>query len=111
MAVAAATRDPRFPPLAAEELDDLDLRISALGPTRPMRDPSELVVGRDGLVVRRGWHRGTLLPAVAVENGWDGATFLARACLKAGLHPGAWREPDAAVELFGAEEFGAPEGA
>jgi AMMECR1 domain-containing protein len=48
---------------------------------------------------------------VAVENGWDAATFLARACLKAGLHPGAWREPDATVELFAAEEFGAPEGA
>jgi AmmeMemoRadiSam system protein A len=111
MAVAAASRDPRFPPLAAEELDDLDVRISALGPTRPMGDPSELRVGRDGLVVRRGWHRGTLLPVVAVENGWDAPTFLARACLKAGLHPGAWREPDATVELFGAEEFGAPEGA
>jgi len=111
MAVAAATRDPRFPPLSAGELDDLDVRISALGPTRAMRDPAELEVGRDGLVVKRGWHRGTLLPAVAVENGWDAATFLARTCLKAGLPPDAWRETDASVELFAADEFGAPEGA
>ncbi len=106
MAVAAATQDPRFEPLRAEEVDDLELRVSALGPLRPMKDPSEIAIGRDGVVVRRGWHRGTLLPVVATENGWDAPTFLARTCLKAGLAPDAWSAPDAAVELFSAEEFG-----
>lgn len=106
MAVAAATQDPRFAPLEAAELDDLDLHVSVLSPPRPMRDPGEVTVGRDGIVVRRGWHRGTLLPAVAVENGWDARTFLARTCLKAGLPPDAWEAPDAQVELFSAEEFG-----
>ncbi len=110
MAVAAASQDPRFPPLEAAELDDLDLHVSVLSPLRPMKDPSEIAIGRDGILVRRGWHRGTLLPAVAVENGWGARTFLARTCLKAGLPPDAWQAPDAQVELFSAEELGSPDG-
>ena len=108
MAVAAASEDPRFPPLRPEEADDLEIRISALEPRRPLRDVSELRIGEHGLLVKRGWHRGALLPVVAVERGWDGPTFLRHACLKAGLPPDAWREPDTVLEVFGAEEFGEP---
>jgi len=108
MAVAAAAEDPRFPPVGPEELDDLQVRISALTPRRPLLDPSELRVGEHGLVVRRGWQRGTLLPVVAVERGWDAPTFLKHACLKAGLPADAWREPGTTLEVFGAEEFGDP---
>jgi uncharacterized protein (TIGR00296 family) len=71
-----------------------------------MRDVAELAIGRDGIVVQLGWHRGTLLPQVAVEEGWDVITFLERTCLKAGLPPGAWRDPLAKVELFEVEEVG-----
>jgi AMMECR1 domain-containing protein len=60
--------------------------------------------------VRRDWHRGVLLPVVAVEHGWDVQTFLKHACLKAGLPPQAWREPGTTVEVFDAEEFGDPAG-
>jgi AMMECR1 domain-containing protein len=42
---------------------------------------------------------------VAVEEGWDARTFLERTCLKAGLPPQAWRDPEAVVELFPAEEI------
>ena len=106
MAVSAATEDPRFEPVRAEELDDLDFHVSVLEPRRPMRDPADLEIGRDGVVVQLGWQRGALLPRVAVEHGWDRETFLARTCLKAGLPPNAWREPGAVVELFAAEEIG-----
>lgn len=109
MAVAAATEDPRFPALGAAEVDELDLHVSALEPRRRMTDPSELEVGRDGVLVQLGWHRGALLPQVAVEEGWDATTFLDRTCLKAGLPPTAWREPAATVELFAAEEVGPEE--
>lgn len=105
MAVCAATQDPRFEPLGAPELDAVDIHISVLDPRRRMREPTDLEVGRDGLLVQLGWHRGALLPRVALENGWDRKTFLERACLKAGLPPGAWRDPDAVVELFSAEEM------
>jgi len=106
VAVSAASEDPRFPPVRPEEVDDLGYHVSALGPSVPMRDPSELRIGQHGLLVKKGWHRGTLLPVVAVERGWDATTFLRHACLKAGLPPDSWRDPEATVELFGAEEFG-----
>ncbi len=105
MAVSAASEDPRFSPLAARELRGLDVHVTVLHPRRPMNDPSDLVVGRDGVLVQRGLHRGTLLPQVAVEEGWDALTFLRRTCLKAGLPPDAWEDPAATVELFAAEEL------
>jgi len=106
MAVAAALEDPRFPPLRPEEVDDLDLHVSALGPRRPLPDAAGLRIGVHGLAVKQGWHRGVLLPVVAVEQGWDAPTFLKHACLKAGLPPDAWRDPATTVEVFDAEEFG-----
>ncbi len=109
MAANAASEDPRFEPVHAEEVDDLDVHVSALDPRRPMRDAAELEVGRDGVVIQLGWHRGTLLPRVAVEHGWDRVTFLERTCLKAGLPPPAWQDPEAVVELFSAEDIGEDE--
>ena len=106
MAVAAATEDPRFRPIRAEEIADLQVSVSALEPPRRLADPRTLEVGRFGLVVKRGWHRGALLPKVAVEQGWDAETFLRHACLKAGLPPTAWQEPDCEVDAFEADEFG-----
>jgi hypothetical protein len=106
MAVAAAAEDPRFPPVRAGEVDGLSIHVSALGPRRPLADPSQLQVGRHGIVVQRGWQRGTLLPVVAVEQGWDAPTFLQRACLKAGLPPDAWKDPGTTLEVYEAEEFG-----
>jgi AmmeMemoRadiSam system protein A len=106
MAVAAATEDPRFPPLAAAELPALVLSVSALGPCLPLPDPRQVRVGQDGLLVRSGWHRGALLPKVAVEHGWSAEEFLKHVCLKAGLPARAWQEPGAELETFQAEEFG-----
>jgi AmmeMemoRadiSam system protein A len=106
MAEAAAFEDPRFPPLRPEEVADLDVHVSALGPRRPLPDPTRVRVGEHGLVVKQGWHRGVLLPVVAVEHGWDAPTFLKHACLKAGLRPDAWQDPSTTVEVFDAEEFG-----
>lgn len=106
MAVAAATEDPRFPPLTAAELPALVLSVSALGPRQPLPDPAQVRVGQDGLLVHRGWHRGALLPKVAVEHGWSAEEFLKHVCLKAGLPARAWQEPGTALETFQAEEFG-----
>jgi AmmeMemoRadiSam system protein A len=106
MAVAAASEDPRFSPIDARDVADLQVAISALGPTGPIADPRKVEIGRQGLLVSRGFHRGTLLPKVAVEHGWGPEEFLKHTCLKAGLPPGAWEEPDVTVEVFDAEEFG-----
>lgn len=106
MAVAAASDDPRFPPLSTEELPRLRVSVSVLGPRRPLPDPRTVQVGTEGLLVRRGWHRGVLLPKVATEQGWDAETFLKHVCLKAGLPARAWEEPGTELEVFEADEFG-----
>jgi uncharacterized protein len=106
MAVSAASEDPRFPRIAPEEVPELGVAVSALGGPRPIADPRAVRVGEQGLLVKKGWHRGALLPRVAVEHGWDAETFLKHACLKAGLPARAWEEPDTEIEVFEAEEFG-----
>lgn len=104
-ATAAATEDPRFPPVTAAELAGLALEVSVLGPIEPVADLEEIEVGHHGLVVEEGARRGLLLPQVATEWGWDRETFLAQACVKAGLRPDAWNT-GACVYRFQAEVFG-----
>jgi hypothetical protein len=106
MAVAAAKDDPRFPPVRPEEIGALEVSVSALSPSRALDDRRSVKVGEQGLLVRQGFHRGTLLPKVAVEQGWGAEEFLKHACLKAGLHARAWQERETEVEVFEAEEFG-----
>ena len=107
VAVSAAREDPRFEPVKASELDDLDIEVSVLGPLEEIdpRDPSAVVIGRHGLVVEQGRRRGLLLPQVAPEWGWDRDQFLAHTCTKAGLPADAWKN-GAKVYRFDAEVFG-----
>jgi AmmeMemoRadiSam system protein A len=105
MAVAAATRDGRFPRVTAVELRELVIEISALGPLRQVR-PDEVEAGRHGLHLRVGASSAVLLPQVAVENGWDREELLKKTARKAGLTDEAWQRPDAEVYVFTAEVFG-----
>jgi AmmeMemoRadiSam system protein A len=106
MAQAAAFEDPRFPPLNAAELDQVDLEISVLSPMRRIQDVSEVQVGRHGLYIIQGHRRGVLLPQVAADYGWDRDTFLDQTCVKAGLNPGCWRDRKTEIYVFSAEVFG-----
>ena len=105
MARAAASEYPRFAPVRADEVPHLDIEVSVMGPLVPVASPSEIEIGRDGLVVEEGFHRGLLLPQVPVEWGWDRDTFLRQACVKAGLPPEAWHGR-ARLFRFSAEVFG-----
>ncbi len=104
-AVQAAFADPRFPPVRADELEGLELEISALSPLERIKDPLDFSVGRHGLVIRKGYHSGLLLPQVAVEHGWTKEQFLDWTCKKAGLSPGCWKHGEAEVYRFSAEVF------
>lgn len=104
VAIAAATEDPRFPPLQKNELDIINIEISVLSPLRKIDDIKEIEVGKHGLIISKGFHRGLLLPQVATENNWDKITFLRHTCLKAGLPTNAWQE-DATIEIFSAQIF------
>jgi AmmeMemoRadiSam system protein A len=103
-AVASATTDPRFPPLAPAELARARIEISILSPPMPAAGPQDIVPGIHGIVVSQGPRRGLLLPQVATEYGWTAETFLSQACVKAGLPPDAWRA-GVHIEIFTAEVF------
>jgi len=97
---AAAFQDPRFSPVGAEEWKRISIEVSLLSGPVPLRDHTDLEVGRHGLMLRHPRGQGLLLPQVAVEQGWGPAEFLDQVCLKAGLTPGAWRDSGAVVEIF-----------
>jgi len=94
-AVAAAFRDPRFPPLAAGEFSSVALEISVLSALEPLRFSGEpdalrqLRAGVDGVVFEYGHHTGTFLPQVW-EEFKEPSDFLAHLKYKAGLPPDFW---------------------
>ena len=104
MAISAAFEDPRFPPLQKEELSLIEIEISVLSPLRK-GTVEEVEVGKHGVYLIKGFRRGVLLPQVPVEYGWDKKTFLEHVCLKAGLSPDCYKDPDTEIYLFTAEVF------
>lgn len=105
-AVSAATNDYRFPTVTSDELPELTLHISALGPLLPIEPPA-IERGRHGLMIKHGNKSGLLLPQVpalySVETVDD---FLRMLCRKAGLPPHAWREPGTELLAFEADNWG-----
>lgn len=111
VAVLAATEDPRFPPVEAEEMDHLSVEVSVLTLPQvvPSTSPEGLVAairpGRDGLTVEGYGQNGLLLPQVATEQGWDAEELLEGTCQKAGLPSDAWRDRHVRVRRFETEVF------
>jgi len=105
--VNAATRDPRFPAVTADELVGIHIEISVMSPLVPVSDPKTIQVGKHGLLIRRGPRQGLLLPQVAAEQGWDRERFLVGVCRKAGLPADAWKTADLfsfTAQIFGEKE-------
>src|SRR5439155_277330 len=112
-AARTATEDGRLPAVSPAELGYLDLELWLLAAPHPIPARGEarrehVIVGRHGLVVRRGQAGGLLLPGVAVEAGLDAEGFLEQVCIKATLSPTAWKEADVDVSTFEAHVIGGP---
>jgi len=105
MARAAALEDPRFRPVTKSELPELEIEISVLTPLERVEDFKGIVIGRDGLMIRKGYSSGLLLPQVAAEYGWTIEEFLQETCHKAGLPSDAYKSKDAEIYKFSAEVF------
>ena len=58
----AAFDDPRFPPVTREEAPELEVSLSILSRLEPIQ-PSDVEIGRHGLLITSSWHRGLLLAA------------------------------------------------
>ena len=61
-AISACSRDPRFSPVRADELNSLEISVDVLGELEPVNSPDELDVKKYGVVVSCKGRRGLLLP-------------------------------------------------
>lgn len=105
-----ACQDPRFPPVKESELSKIIFEVSILTKPEliecsPKEYPKHVKIGKDGLIVRKGFHSGLLLPQVAEELKCTAKDFLRHTCLKAGLMPDSWLEGNCRIYKFQAEVF------
>src|SRR5205807_9055806 len=91
-AINAALHDSRFPAVEVDEVGSLEIEISVLSPPELIA-PEAILLGRHGLLIVNGEHRGLLLPRVAAGRRWSSQRFLEETCAKAGLPRDAWRDP------------------
>ena len=101
-AASAALEDPRFSPMQPEELQDLEIEVSLLSPLQRIQ-PEQIEIGKHGLLVEQGYHRGLLLPQVAVEHHLEREQFLRETCYKAGLPADSWQAPETRIYGFTCE--------
>ena len=103
-AASAALHDPRFSPVRAEELHELQIELSLLSPSEPIL-PEDIEIGKHGLLISQGSRRGLLLPQVAAEHKFSREQFLDETCRKAGLDAKSWQEPETQISGFFCEVF------
>jgi AmmeMemoRadiSam system protein A len=95
MAIAAAFEDSRFAPLTKEEFNKVSLEISVLSPLKKISDIKEIVLGENGIYIKKGIQSGTMLPQVATEQGWTLDEFLGYTSRdKAGLGWLGWKDAE-----------------
>jgi len=93
------------------EIKNLIFEIDVLTPLRivDVEKPTDYLrkirVGRDGLMVERGFFRVLLLPKVPLEKGWDAQDFLSECCVRAGYPPDAWLYKNVNIYAFQSQIF------
>ena len=112
-AINAAFHDPRFAPLSASELDEIEIEISILTEPQPIEyhDADDLLNTLrphvDGVIIRKEAASATFLPQV-----WEQLPrpqdFLTHLCMKAGLASDAWQHSQLEVSRYGVQYFEEP---
>lgn len=109
MAIAAATEDPRFSPVKEQEINKLEIEISVLTPMKRIEHIDEIVMGKHGIYIKKGYRAGTFLPQVATETGWNKEEFLGHCSRdKAGIGWDGWKTADIytyEAMVFSEQEF------
>ena len=109
-AAAAAMEDFRFPPLEADEIDEIKIEISLISRTRKLNysDIDELLKliqpGVDGVIVKDGGARATFLPQVWLKIP-EKEKFLNHLCQKMGAPPDLWKKKKIEVLTYQVEKF------
>ena len=104
-AIQAASNDPRFYPIAEEELPNTNIEISVLSPLMDITSYDQIQIGEHGLVLEDEYYRAVLLPQVAVDNNYDIEQFLTALCEKAGIEPYSWKTENLNIKVFTAAIF------
>ncbi len=97
LALASSTEDSRFEPVTTGEIDQLEIEISVLSPLKKITTPEDIILGKHGIYIKKGYASGTFLPQVANETGWTIDEFLGHCARdKAGIGWNGWKD----AELF-----------
>lgn len=106
MTIKSASQDPRFRPVRPDELKEITIEISILGPIRRIENAKEIEYGKEGVIVRQNGRSGVFLPSVAAETGWSKEEFLKHLCVeKAGLPADCWKDPKTELQVFSTYDF------
>ncbi|MDD5204230.1 MAG: AmmeMemoRadiSam system protein A [Desulfobacterales bacterium] len=109
-AINAAFKDPRFRPLSPKEWKRVKIEVSILTDPVPLRysDAGDLLrkltPGKDGVILKKGFHQATFLPQVW-EQLPEVEEFLTQLCHKAGLNGDAWKREKLDVSIYQVQAF------
>jgi len=105
LAISSAFEDPRFPPLAKDELDGIRIEISILTPLKRIKHPDEIIEGKHGVYIQKDYRSGTYLPQVWTHFDTK-EKFMNSLCEeKAGLSRDAWLDPTAELYTYTVVSF------
>lgn len=85
-AISAVTKDPRFPPVREDELDELSYSVDVLTCPEKVSGTGELDSKKYGIIVQSGQRRGLLLPDLEGVDTVEDQVRIAK--MKAGILPG-----------------------
>ena len=95
MVIASATRDHRFSAVRKKDLPDIEIEISVLTPMKRIHSIDEIIMGKDGIYLKKGKHTGTFLPKVAMVTKWTREEFLGHCARdKAGIGWNGWEKAE-----------------
>jgi uncharacterized protein (TIGR00296 family) len=98
VAVSSAFGDSRFGPLTKAEYNKVEFEITVLGPMKKINNINEIVLGKHGIYIQKGFHTGTMLPQVPIEYGWTLEEFLGYTSRdKAGIGWDGWKSADISI--------------
>ena len=72
---------------------------------KPVSSYTEIVVGKNGVILKKGTATALFLPQAATEQSWDRDTMLKQLCLKAMLPENAYKDKDCKFRIFEAQVF------
>jgi AmmeMemoRadiSam system protein A len=106
LVLEAAFSDPRFPELKKQEVKDVCIEISVLSKLNKIKDWQKIRLGKDGVLLQKGFKQGLFLPQVALETGWDLETFLKNLCIgKMKIRADSFKDKDAKLFTFTVQSF------